>query len=33
MESESDALTKKKKHDVHRERETMKLGGLDKGNV
>jgi hypothetical protein len=30
---ESDALSKKKKHNVQRERGTMKLGGLDRGNV
>jgi hypothetical protein len=33
MEKESDALSKKKKHDVYRERGTIKLGVLDKGNV
>jgi len=34
VEKESDALSKKKKkHVVHRERGTMKVGGLDEGNA
>jgi len=33
MEKKSDDLSKKIKFDVHRERGTMKLGGLDEGNV